>query len=162
MTRESAAPGEGTPRSDHRNPNGIPVNLAVLKLNEQAVLDKLKNKWWYDKGECGHKDSGRKDKTSALSLSNVAGVFYILIGGLGLAMLVALVEFCYKSRIESRRMKELIDAAMMSTSLGGMAGGPGGGGENGRVVAHDFPKAGAQGLPCMSKAAGLGLSSTGM
>lgn len=38
----------------------IPVNLAVLKLNEQAVLDKLKNKWWYDKGECGHKDSGRK------------------------------------------------------------------------------------------------------
>ncbi|XP_018542608.2 glutamate receptor 1 [Lates calcarifer] len=97
-------------------------------------------------------------------------------------MLVALVEFCYKSRIESRRMKELIDAAMMSTSLGGMAGGAGGGGgggmavmgglggggasglggENGRVVAHDFPKAGAQGLPCMSKAAGLGLSSTGM
>uniref|UniRef100_A0AAY4BEU7 Glutamate receptor n=1 Tax=Denticeps clupeoides TaxID=299321 RepID=A0AAY4BEU7_9TELE len=85
----------------------IPVNLAVLKLNEQAVLDKLKNKWWYDKGECGSKDSGRKDKTSALSLSNVAGVFYILIGGLGLAMLVALVEFCYKSRIESRRMKVL-------------------------------------------------------
>ncbi|XP_029555454.1 glutamate receptor 1 isoform X3 [Salmo trutta] len=83
----------------------IPVNLAVLKLNEQAILDKLKNKWWYDKGECGSKDSGRKDKTSALSLSNVAGVFYILIGGLGLAMLVALVEFCYKSRIESRRMK---------------------------------------------------------
>lgn len=46
-----------------------------------------------------------QDKTSALSLSNVAGVFYILIGGLGLAMLVALVEFCYKSRIQSRRMK---------------------------------------------------------
>eukprot|EP00063_Salmo_salar_P079660 XP_014054495.1 PREDICTED: glutamate receptor 2-like isoform X2 [Salmo salar] len=83
----------------------IPVNLAVLKLNEQAVLDKLKNKWWYDKGECGSNDSGRKDKTSALSLSNVAGVFYILIGGLGLAMLVALVEFCYKSRTESQRMK---------------------------------------------------------
>lgn len=32
----------------------------MLKLNEQAVLDKLKNKWWYDKGECGSKDSGRK------------------------------------------------------------------------------------------------------
>jgi len=46
-----------------------------------------------------------QEKTSALSLSNVAGVFYILIGGLGLAMLVALVEFCYKSRTESRRMK---------------------------------------------------------
>ncbi|XP_054845547.1 glutamate receptor 2 isoform X1 [Eublepharis macularius] len=82
-----------------------PINLAVLKLSEQGVLDKLKNKWWYDKGECGAKDSGSKEKTSALSLSNVAGVFYILVGGLGLAMLVALIEFCYKSRAEAKRMK---------------------------------------------------------
>ncbi|XP_042707017.1 glutamate receptor 3 isoform X3 [Chrysemys picta bellii] len=82
-----------------------PVNLAVLKLSEQGILDKLKNKWWYDKGECGAKDSGSKDKTSALSLSNVAGVFYILVGGLGLAMMVALIEFCYKSRAEAKRMK---------------------------------------------------------
>ncbi|RVE64250.1 hypothetical protein OJAV_G00144850 [Oryzias javanicus] len=167
---DSKGYGVATPKG---SPLRIPVNLAVLKLNEQAVLDKLKNKWWYDKGECGHKDSGRKDKTSALSLSNVAGVFYILIGGLGLAMMVALVEFCYKSRIESRRMKELIDAAMMSSSLGGASGGGdpgipacgfGGGltGENGRVVTHDFPNFGVQGLPCMSKAAGLGMSSTGM
>eukprot|EP00064_Thunnus_orientalis_P007078 superscaffoldBa00000766_g7097 len=82
-----------------------PVNLAVLKLSEQGILDKLKNKWWYDKGECGTKDSGSKDKTSALSLSNVAGVFYILVGGLGLAMTVALIEFCYKSRQETKRLK---------------------------------------------------------
>ena len=42
---------------------------------------------------------------NALSLSNVAGVFYILIGGLTLAMIMALLEFCYKSRLESRRSK---------------------------------------------------------
>lgn len=35
----------------------------------------------------------------------MAGVFYILVGGLGLAMLVALIEFCYKSRNEAKRMK---------------------------------------------------------
>ncbi|XP_059398836.1 glutamate receptor 4-like isoform X2 [Carassius carassius] len=82
------------------------VNLAVLKLNEQGLLDKLKNKWWYDKGECGSGGGGEKDKSSqALSLSNVAGVFYILVGGLGLAMLVALIEFCYKSQNEAKRMK---------------------------------------------------------
>lgn len=47
-----------------------------------------------------------QDKSSqALSLSNVAGVFYILVGGLGLAMLVALIEFCYKSRNEAKKMK---------------------------------------------------------
>uniref|UniRef100_A0A4W5QD24 Glutamate receptor, ionotropic, AMPA 1b n=1 Tax=Hucho hucho TaxID=62062 RepID=A0A4W5QD24_9TELE len=153
---DSKGYGIATPKgSALRNP----VNLAVLKLNEQGLLDKLKNKWWYDKGECGSGGGDSKDKTSALSLSNVAGVFYILIGGLGLAMLVALVEFCYKSRIESRRMKQIIDAAMLSSTLSRMTR-TGSGGENGRLVAHDFPKA-AQTLPCMSQS-GMGLSTTGM
>ncbi|XP_030622551.1 glutamate receptor 1a isoform X2 [Chanos chanos] len=161
---DSKGYGIATPKGSHLR---IPVNLAVLKLNEQAVLDKLKNKWWYDKGECGSKDSGRKDKTSALSLSNVAGVFYILIGGLGLAMLVALVEFCYKSRTESRRMKvsaraaqQSINDAMRCSTLTRMSGN-GSGGENGRIVTHDFPKA-VQTLPCMSHAAGMGLGASGM
>uniref|UniRef100_A0A8C6UIU9 Glutamate ionotropic receptor AMPA type subunit 1 n=1 Tax=Neogobius melanostomus TaxID=47308 RepID=A0A8C6UIU9_9GOBI len=99
---DSKGYGVATPKG---SPLRNPVNLAVLKLNEQGLLDKLKNRWWYDKGECGVGGGDAKDKTSALSLSNVAGVFYILIGGLGLAMMVALVEFCYKSRIESQRMK---------------------------------------------------------
>lgn len=64
---------------------------------------------------------------------------------------------------------------MMSTSLSGMvagggvgaAGGYGGvvsgfGGENGRMMTHNFPKVGAHGLPCMGKASGLSLTSTGM
>jgi glutamate receptor, ionotropic, invertebrate len=38
-------------------------------------------------------------------LSNVAGIFYILIGGLVLAMAVALLEFCYKSHVEAGRAK---------------------------------------------------------
>ncbi|XP_063050005.1 glutamate receptor 1a [Engraulis encrasicolus] len=149
------------------------VNLAVLKLNEQGLLDKLKNKWWYDKGECGSGGGDSKDKTSALSLSNVAGVFYILIGGLGLAMLVALVEFCYKSRAESHRMKHSIDAALRCSGLGGLGGasGMGGGpdaengrllaagGENGRLLAQDFPKAVQS---CMSHSAGISLGAAGM
>uniref|UniRef100_A0AAX7TPG2 Glutamate receptor n=1 Tax=Astatotilapia calliptera TaxID=8154 RepID=A0AAX7TPG2_ASTCA len=159
---DSKGYGVATPKG---SPLRNPVNLAVLKLNEQGLLDKLKNRWWYDKGECGTGGGDSKDKTSALSLSNVAGVFYILIGGLGLAMLVALVEFCYKSRIESRRMKDLKNSAVVTqhvAKISSVRADGGLGGENGRVVAHDFPKAGAQGLPCMSKAAGLGLSSTGM
>ncbi|XP_066506096.1 glutamate receptor 1a isoform X2 [Hoplias malabaricus] len=154
---DSKGYGVATPKGSSLR---IPINLAVLKHNEQAVLDKLKNKWWYDKGECGSTDSGRKDKTSALSLSNVAGVFYILIGGLGLAMLVALVEFCYKSRTESRRMKQSINDAMRCSTLTRMSGN-GSGGENGRIVVHDFPKA-VQTLPCMSHTAAMGLGASGM
>ncbi|XP_062329495.1 glutamate receptor 4a [Osmerus eperlanus] len=115
------------------------VNLAVLKLNEQGLLDKLKNKWWYDKGECGSGGGDSKDKSSqALSLSNVAGVFYILVGGLGLAMLVALVEFCYKSRAEAKRMKLSFSEAMRNKARLSITGSMG---ENGRVLSPDCPKA---------------------
>ncbi|KAI2657255.1 Glutamate receptor 3 [Labeo rohita] len=44
------------------------VNLAVLKLNEQGLLDKLKNKWWYDKGECG---SGGGDSKVSLNVTEI-------------------------------------------------------------------------------------------
>uniref|UniRef100_A0A8C8MD23 Glutamate receptor n=1 Tax=Oncorhynchus tshawytscha TaxID=74940 RepID=A0A8C8MD23_ONCTS len=171
---DSKGYGIATPKG---SPLRNPVNLAVLKLNEQGLLDKLKNKWWYDKGECGSGGGDSKDKTSALSLSNVAGVFYILIGGLGLAMLVALVEFCYKSRTESQRMKvstaraaQNINDAMHCSSMTRMSGngngggggiGGAGGGENGRILTHDFPKT-VQTLPCMSHNASMGLSASGM
>ncbi|GIY91296.1 glutamate receptor 4 [Caerostris extrusa] len=47
-----------------------------------------------------------------LTLSNVAGCFYILIGGLVLAMVVALLEFCYKARVEAVRSKMTLCEAM--------------------------------------------------
>ncbi|XP_010129319.1 PREDICTED: glutamate receptor 1 isoform X3 [Buceros rhinoceros silvestris] len=161
---DSKGYGIATPKgSALRNP----VNLAVLKLNEQGLLDKLKNKWWYDKGECGSGGGDSKDKTSALSLSNVAGVFYILIGGLGLAMLVALIEFCYKSRSESKRMKgfclipqQSINEAIRTSTLPRPAA-AGGSGENGRVVSHDFTKS-MQSIPCMSHSTGMSLGATGL
>ncbi|XP_008419289.1 glutamate receptor 2b isoform X2 [Poecilia reticulata] len=133
-----------------------PVNLAVLKLSEQGVLDKLKNKWWYDKGECGAKDSGSKEKTSALSLSNVAGVFYILVGGLGLAMLVALIEFCYKSRAEAKRMKVTFGDAMRNKARLSVTGSTG---ENGRVMTPEFPKA-VHAVPYVRPDMGLNVSLT--
>ena len=51
----------------------------------------------------------------------MAGVFYILIGGLGLAMLVALIEFCYKSRSESKRMKVASSSWVFSPTLSQVA-----------------------------------------
>ncbi|XP_065592315.1 glutamate receptor 2 isoform X4 [Cyrtonyx montezumae] len=132
------------------------VNLAVLKLNEQGLLDKLKNKWWYDKGECGSGGGDSKEKTSALSLSNVAGVFYILVGGLGLAMLVALIEFCYKSRAEAKRMKMTLNDAMRSKARLSISGSTG---ENGRVMAPEFPKA-VHAVPYVSPGMGMNVSVT--
>ncbi|XP_019482020.1 glutamate receptor 2 isoform X5 [Phyllostomus hastatus] len=151
---ECGSGGGDSKVSPREKSDGTPVNLAVLKLSEQGVLDKLKNKWWYDKGECGAKDSGSKEKTSALSLSNVAGVFYILVGGLGLAMLVALIEFCYKSRAEAKRMKMILNDAMRNKARLSITGSTG---ENGRVMTPEFPKA-VHAVPYVSPGMGMNVS----
>uniref|UniRef100_A0A8C9VV58 Glutamate receptor n=2 Tax=Scleropages formosus TaxID=113540 RepID=A0A8C9VV58_SCLFO len=150
---DSKGYGVATPKgSQLRNA----VNLAVLKLNEQGLLDKLKNKWWYDKGECGSGGGDSKDKSSqALSLSNVAGVFYILVGGLGLAMLVALIEFCYKSRAEAKKMKLTFTEAMRNKARLSITGSVG---ENGRVLTPDCPKAVHAGPP-LRQSSGLAVVS---
>lgn len=80
------------------------LNLAVLSMKENGDLARLENKWWYDRSECRSGDS-KESTQNELTLSNVAGCFYILIGGLVLAMVVALLEFCYKSRMEAARSK---------------------------------------------------------
>lgn len=73
-------------------------------MKENGELTKLVNRWWYDRTECRHGDKQDASRNE-LSLSNVAGIFYILIGGLLLALAVALLEFCYKSHTEATRAK---------------------------------------------------------
>ncbi|XP_049961019.1 glutamate receptor 1-like [Schistocerca serialis cubense] len=99
-----------------------PINLAVLTLIENGELTKLKNRWWYDRTECKHSD--KQDATrNELSLSNVAGIFYILIGGLLLAILVALAEFCYKSHSDAARAKIPLSDAMKAKARLTIGGG---------------------------------------
>ncbi len=47
----------------------------------------------------------QKESTSALKMQNVAGTFYILIGGLILGLLSAVCEFLVKSRSEAKKLK---------------------------------------------------------
>lgn len=70
----------------------VPINLAVLSLIESGELTELFNKWWFEKTHC---DSAEKQDTARneLTLKNVAGIFFILIGGLIVSLIVALIEF---------------------------------------------------------------------
>lgn len=78
------------------------LNLAVLFLIENGDLTRLENKWWYDRSECKAREA-KETIQNALTLNNVAGCFYILIGGLLVAMVVALVEFAAKAKHDSMR-----------------------------------------------------------
>ena len=57
------------------------------------------NKWWKQKGGAGQcdVDDSKKD-ANALAIANVGGVFVVLVAGLGLSLIVAILEFVWKSR----------------------------------------------------------------
>lgn len=54
---------------------------------------------------------------SALTLSNVAGIFYILIAGLGLSMIVSLMEFFSYTYMDAKHQKVKYVILVASYSL---------------------------------------------
>ncbi|XP_072040420.1 glutamate receptor 1-like [Amphiura filiformis] len=66
------------------------LTLAILKLNEDAVLDKLRDRWWDKRSQCPVVTE--KKEAHQLTMSSVAGIFYILLGGLSLAVIAAASE----------------------------------------------------------------------
>lgn len=88
----------------------------MLSLLENGELTKLLNKWWFDRTEC--KQAEKQEATrNELSLSNVAGIFFILIGGLLVALAVALFEFCLKTPVTHPNSKQLSDTMKSKQKL---------------------------------------------
>ncbi|ALC43237.1 Glu-RI [Drosophila busckii] len=78
------------------------LNLEVLSMIESGELLQLKKKWWYDKAECNVNQEHQETRTpNELSLSNVAGIYYILIAGLIMSVIVAILEFICRSKSQS-------------------------------------------------------------
>ncbi|KAG1654325.1 Glutamate receptor 4 [Nymphon striatum] len=93
--------GVATP---YGSPLRVEINLSVLFLKENGDLARLMNKWWYDRSECA-RDKKKDSRQNELRLEHVAGIFYILVGGMIVALVVVMMEFCYKSRVDSRMAK---------------------------------------------------------
>ncbi|VBB25177.1 unnamed protein product [Acanthocheilonema viteae] len=84
------------------NPLRESINFAILYLHEKGELKRLENKWWYDRGQCdqGMSISAKGGNSASLTLSKVAGIFYILCGGMILSMATAFLEFLYRCKVE--------------------------------------------------------------
>ncbi|KAF4521437.1 hypothetical protein B566_EDAN010594 [Ephemera danica] len=87
------------------SPYRTAISGAVLKLQEEGKLHILKTRWWKEKrggGSCRvrNRDDTSKSSSAAneLGLANVGGVFVVLLGGMGVACVIAVGEFVWKSR----------------------------------------------------------------
>ncbi|XP_077295106.1 glutamate receptor ionotropic, kainate 2-like isoform X2 [Arctopsyche grandis] len=91
------------------------LTKAVIKLQEQGMLHKMKDKWWKEKcggGACS--DDAKDSSSQELGLSNVGGVFVVLVGGCVLAIVTAAGEMIFNVAGRSRKhkipfRKELVD-----------------------------------------------------
>uniref|UniRef100_A0A915I862 Ionotropic glutamate receptor C-terminal domain-containing protein n=1 Tax=Romanomermis culicivorax TaxID=13658 RepID=A0A915I862_ROMCU len=92
------------------------INLAILELQETGELNKLEKKWWYEKGgkQCDKLAVASKDGQSSLTQGKVAGIFYILIAGVIVAVIISLGEFIYRSRLEARKTNQTFSRSLRS------------------------------------------------
>ena len=76
------------------------ISKAILRLQEQGELHKLKVKWWRSANNNTDKCEVTKqpNEASELGIKNVGGVFVILLAGLILSFAVAILEFVWKAR----------------------------------------------------------------
>ncbi|XP_012273732.1 glutamate receptor ionotropic, kainate 2 [Orussus abietinus] len=81
------------------------ISEAVLKLQEQGVLNKLKKKWWKDhliatkrSGNCTNQENAEEENSNELGMDNVGGIFLVLWCGCGFAFLIAIFEFLWNVR----------------------------------------------------------------
>nr|XP_045621985.1 glutamate receptor ionotropic, kainate 2-like [Procambarus clarkii] len=82
------------------------ISLAILELQEKGIIQMLYSKWWKNTGDVCNRDEKNKDsKASALGVENIGGVFVVLMCGLALAIVVAILEFCWNSRKNAQTVR---------------------------------------------------------
>ncbi|XP_071646437.1 glutamate receptor ionotropic, kainate 2 isoform X3 [Temnothorax longispinosus] len=101
-------------------PKGSPwrdkISLVILELQEKGVIQILYDKWWKNMGDvCNRDDKNKESKANALGVENIGGVFVVLLCGLALAILVAILEFCWNSKKNTQSDRSL--CAEMASEL---------------------------------------------
>ncbi|XP_068908894.1 glutamate receptor ionotropic, kainate 2 isoform X4 [Tenebrio molitor] len=93
------------------------ISGAILKLQEEGKLHILKTRWWKEKrggGACRDDTTKTSSTANELGLANVGGVFVVLMGGMGVACVIAVCEFVWKSRKVAVEERSSLCAEMAS------------------------------------------------
>ena len=103
-----------TPGSVYR----VPISSAILQLQEAGRLHILKNRWWKQRrggGKCD--DTDKKSEANELSVDSVGGVFVVLIGGMGVACLISVLEFLWKRRSLENKAGGVLASSLVARAL---------------------------------------------
>nr|XP_017102043.2 glutamate receptor ionotropic, kainate 2 [Drosophila bipectinata] len=70
-------------------------NNALLELQEQGVLARLKNKWWNEIGAGVCSAKSEDDGPSELAIDNLSGIYAVLIVGTIFSIVVSVLCWCF-------------------------------------------------------------------
>lgn len=73
--------------------NAITILIVFVCLAESGEIRKMESSWWDERSACPNSASKSSNNKSKLSLSAVAGIFYILILGMITAIACSLLEY---------------------------------------------------------------------
>lgn len=66
----------------------------------------LYDRWWKRPGiTCSRDDKSKEGKANALGVDNIGGVFVVLLGGLAVAIVTAIFEFCINSKRNAQNLR---------------------------------------------------------
>ncbi|XP_048485931.1 glutamate receptor ionotropic, kainate 2 [Plutella xylostella] len=98
------------------------ISLAILELQERGVVQILYDKWWKNTGDVCNRD-GKDSKANALGVQNIGGVFVTLLCGLALAIVVAILEFCWNTKKNATQGRQSLCSEMGQELRTAMRGG---------------------------------------
>ncbi|XP_069363770.1 glutamate receptor ionotropic, kainate 2 isoform X3 [Maniola hyperantus] len=103
------------------------ISLAILELQEKGVIQILYDKWWKNTGDVCNRD-GKDGKANPLGVQNIVsdvpgGVFVTLLCGLVLAIVVAILEFCWNTKKNASQGRQSLCSEMGQELRTAMRGG---------------------------------------
>ena len=66
-----------------------------MKLQETGEIEKIQRKWWKKNENCPDDESRTRDVGSKLTIAKMAGVFYTLGVGIGLALMAVVMDILW-------------------------------------------------------------------
>ncbi|XP_050390554.1 ionotropic receptor 25a [Patella vulgata] len=94
------------------------ISKTILQLQSEVVLDALQQKWWT--GDNSNQSCSTIDESDGLTFHTVGGIFLVVIFGMGLGLLVSLVEIMWyniRPRAQSKIKQHTLNEQNSRTNL---------------------------------------------
>ncbi|XP_048582630.1 glutamate receptor ionotropic, kainate 2 isoform X2 [Nematostella vectensis] len=91
------------------------ISVGILNLRESGFIERARVKWWDDRSECP--EIQQESSTQSLGIKNMAGVFIILMGGVGLSLILIIIEIKCKRLVDMLTHNQSLEERMNRSKL---------------------------------------------